>query len=476
MAVVMSTFTLFMVERTACFVLSLVIDFSVIRLYTAMKKDYSMPLLVLATSQVMLVYYTRPFSNSVEAVVLCLSLCAYVTFSVNASLLAAFTLGSLLCLGVFTRITFVLYGFPLGVAFLWSASKSVVGLGCSFADSVYYGALQMTVDNQPLVSMSQWMDLLLNPSFLLSMKMKGNLLLTPLNNMLYNVNIDNLELHGLHPRYLHLLVNFPMLFGPLAIASVFSVVDHVTVAYKDAFSRVYYVALLTVATSMAGLSIFPHQEARFLAPMLVSLIILYTWNRTRLPVMFWITWIMFNIITTFVFGVLHQGGLVPTLSYLQQQYTGIQGCEQTPVGGLTCHLDFKAKKPRSDYNVTTHFVFYKTYMPPRHLLAYPTLWKDTILNLRGGVPLNQYHRHRNIIDFVPSDEINTFERTLLIAPELADLPVLEGRRYYLLTRYNPHINFDHIDLLMKRTSEESSEPANLMTLNVWLIGRLIFIC
>lgn len=49
---------------------------------------------------------------------------------------------------------------------------------------------------------------------------QGRLVLTPLNNILYNANVENLKQHGLHPRYLHLLVHYPMLYGPLSLGII----------------------------------------------------------------------------------------------------------------------------------------------------------------------------------------------------------------------------------------------------------------
>lgn len=43
-------------------------------------------------------------------------------------------------------------------------------------------------------------------------------LITPINLLRYNLSSDNLLEHGLHPRYLHLLVNLPMLFGAGMVA------------------------------------------------------------------------------------------------------------------------------------------------------------------------------------------------------------------------------------------------------------------
>lgn len=39
---------------------------------------------------------------------------------------------------------------------------------------------------------------------------------------------------------------------------------------------------------MVGLSVMPHQEPRFLVPMIIPLILVYTWNRARLYRSFWV--------------------------------------------------------------------------------------------------------------------------------------------------------------------------------------------
>jgi phosphatidylinositol glycan class Z len=70
----------------------------------------------------------------------------------------------------------------------------------------------------------------------------------------------------------------------------------------------------------------PHQEARFLCPLLVPLILIYTYRQPKLSASFWTAWFLFNIITTYVFGVVHQGGLIPTMSFLHRQVTGLHDC------------------------------------------------------------------------------------------------------------------------------------------------------
>ena len=56
--------------------------------------------------------------------------------------------------------------------------------------------------------------------------------------------------------------------------------------YFNPESACILVLVSVVAMAMAGLSIMPHQEARFLTPMLVPLVMIYTWNRAKFNRMF----------------------------------------------------------------------------------------------------------------------------------------------------------------------------------------------
>lgn len=56
-----------------------------------------------------------------------------------------------------------------------------------------------------------------------------DLVVTPLNFLMYNFSSQNLAEHGLHPRWLHVFVNFPMLFGPwITWLTVRTIVDSAT--------------------------------------------------------------------------------------------------------------------------------------------------------------------------------------------------------------------------------------------------------
>lgn len=55
----------------------------------------------------------------------------------------------------------------------------------------------------------------------------NNFVFTPLNFLKYNLNSDNLAIHGLHPRFLHLLVNIPLLFNVLGILALYTLLKYV---------------------------------------------------------------------------------------------------------------------------------------------------------------------------------------------------------------------------------------------------------
>lgn len=127
--------------------------------------------------------------------------------------------------------------------------------------------------------------------------------LTPLNSLIYNFDPSNLAKHGLHPFYQHVVANLPQLLGP-----AFQLIP---------FCR--KTSLFWSAVSgIAVLSCFQHQEPRFLLPavplLLCSVKIPQRFTR------FWIgLWIAFNVLLGVIFGVYHQGGVVPVQTWISGQ-------------------------------------------------------------------------------------------------------------------------------------------------------------
>jgi phosphatidylinositol glycan class Z len=151
--------------------------------------------------------------------------------------------------------------------------------------------------------------------------------ITPFNNLVYNSDSANLAQHGIHPRYQHFLVNLPQLLGP-----AFPLLFFIRRAH---FSRI----LVSALSGVALLSVFPHQEARFLIPA-VPLIL----SSIRLPSLrfrkAWVaTWIIFNVALGVLMGVYHQGGIVPVQMNIAKSNETV-----------------------------THAFWWKTYSPPTWLL------------------------------------------------------------------------------------------------------------
>jgi phosphatidylinositol glycan class Z len=276
----------------------------------------------------------RPFSNSLETAILCILL--YMTLTDKTNYYRRDLLVGMLCaLGLFTRFTFVFYAMPPMLGYLVDKLRHT-----STANSVVLSLVGLVMGFLGTSSII----------ILADYRFYGKLVLTPLNALLYNVDPNNLQEHGLHPRWTHMLVNMFILFGPLAMVFYRYAARLVWVVLsrqvrKDNQAdelpiRVRNTCLWTIISGLGMLSCAPHQEPRFLLPIFVPLCVLIK-DRDMLPSnklrgLFLATWVCFNIILLLLFGVLHQGGLVPVL--LRSLST-------------------------SDPDISSIFLF-RTYMPP----------------------------------------------------------------------------------------------------------------
>lgn len=93
---------------------------------------------------------------------------------------------------------------------------------CVIADSAYYGTLNVTVDGEQFKGIGDVIWTIVNPLRMASFRAEGDCVITPWNNLMYNLNVDNLAQHGIHPRYTHIAINLPLLYGPLAIFGLLS--------------------------------------------------------------------------------------------------------------------------------------------------------------------------------------------------------------------------------------------------------------
>ncbi|EDV26344.1 uncharacterized protein TRIADDRAFT_54236 [Trichoplax adhaerens] len=241
----------------------------------------------------------------------------------------------------------------------------------------------------------------------------------PVLSMLYHQST-----HGIHPRVTHGLVNMFMLFGPLTVALYYQTLrdiisflanagnnDQITQASISLSNRWFLKGCVYIP--LVILSWIPHHEPRFILPVIFPLLILFGNNffgsRNRFRNL--IIWILFNVLGILVFGFMHQGGIYPCMKYLHDNY-------KLDNGGTTI-------------NPSTNVIFYRTYMPPKFMLAQFRGNKNIeIFDLAGS----DYDIMLSTIESLAKDSQNSRKRNLLVTPTTVQVPT----RFKLVKRFFPH--------------------------------------
>ncbi|EER27410.1 GPI mannosyltransferase, putative [Coccidioides posadasii C735 delta SOWgp] len=302
-------------------------------------------------------------------------------------------------------------------------------------------------------------------------------IITPLNNLLYNSDKTNLASHGLHPHYQHFLINAPQLLGPvyvLLIASIFSR------SSRSNFSLLNMRAL-SALTGTLILSVFPHQESRFLIPCVPLLL---TCFRLPNPRVFLVTWIAFNSIMGLLLGVYHQGGIIPAQLQIP-----------TIISNLNPGLE---KGPASQE--TANVFWWKTYSPPLWLLgdaANITIkthdlmgipGRDMLEKLRKTIPRcsdGSILRYPRFSGSKSNNDRRVVNPTLLVAPNSATFldqyvrsenkDESQDDRLSLqldpLWRYDCHLHLDDMDFGDDGILPTLKRVVGRRGLNVWLVTR-----
>jgi GPI mannosyltransferase 4 len=376
----LSSYSLLVFPRIVMCIVSFVNDLCVYRICNSYNLKYDIRLLALASSGVMLTFGIRSFSNTIE-----MAICSVILYLVSECMILSNTviyqkeyleekyeeaesigdrvkyfkmrmtlpshsyskcaiLSTLCVIGIFNRPTFVLFGLP--IIFHWMirgfGSRSVTFIDFNLRmflfivsglpaflvivviDSLYYGYLSL--------AQIYIMDISIE-----------NFLVTPVNFIRYNINPENTATHGEHPKWLHMLVNIPLLYNVLGIIAVFTFGSMFYKFCKKEFQNLpqtqSFVSLMTSAifVPVLLLSIFNHQEPRFLIPVTVPLIVLHSpklivgvnvtsifkesqWNfikqlsnRFNFSIsgrFLMKAWYAFNIVFTLFFGFIHQAGVI----------------------------------------------------------------------------------------------------------------------------------------------------------------------
>lgn len=238
-------------------------------------------------------------------------------------------------------------------------------------------------------------------------------IITPLNNLTYNLSTSNLAQHGLHPYYQHILFNLPQLLGPAAV--LLFVEPHLSLRLYSAISGIFV------------LSIFQHQEARFLLPTIPLLLSSVNLPKNRTHLRIWAgLWIAFNAVFGILMGIYHQGGVVPTQVFLSNQPDA------------------------------TTAVWWKTYSPPIWLLngKNEVLTSHDMMGMPGPTMLSELSALATC-HLPPANQTlysKEKEGTYLIAPLSATFldsylgkDGYGGLQFHEAWRYTQHLNLDDLD-------------------------------
>ena len=384
----------FFTLRTVMFILSFVLEDWAVHELRPQPHERPVAIPLIASSYVTWTFQTHTFSNSIETLLVlwCLVLIQRIKANSESTMArSCAALAFLGVLGIFTRITFPaflvipavqlvphLFVRRLRIPILLIVAFLTVLLGITI-DTEFYNEARPRLHD-----------------------LYSRAVFTPWNNLAYNIDTSNLAKHGLHPFWQHSVANLPQLIGP-AFPLVF------LSSRKD---TLFWSAI----TGIALLSCFRHQEARFLLPAVPLLLASIELPR-RYGKIFLRIWIAFNVLAGIVFGIYHQGGVIPAQTWISQQ---------PDIGQV---------------------FWWKTYSPPRWLLDGSNAWIET--HDLMGIPWDDMLSTVN----GEAEFGSRANRTLLVAPanieKLNGDPVYPGDKTSLAFTHQwthrRHIGLDDLD-------------------------------
>ncbi|RDL34979.1 uncharacterized protein BP5553_06910 [Venustampulla echinocandica] len=388
--------------RVLMFALSFVLEDWALHELVQSPRHRRVAVMLVASSYVTWTYQTHTFSNSIETLAVAWSLVLIQRIVENkqrSSLFATAILAFVVVFGIFNRITFPAFLLIPGLRLIPHFIKKPFSLISAILSALLAIFIAIYLDTTFYTDHSvTWSYLFSHPT------------ITPLNNLKYNLSASNLATHGLHPWYQHILFNTPLLLGPVALLLCF---PHPSLRLYSAISGVFV------------LSIFQHQEARFLLPTVPLILSSVQLPKNKTHLRIWAgLWVAFNIIFGVLMGVYHQGGIIPTQVFLSNQPDATQA------------------------------IWWKTYSPPIWLLngKNEVLKTHDIMGMKGPLMLREVSALATC--HKPSSSATAYleekEGTYLIAPLSATFLDSHtsndsGLHFQEVWRYRRHLNLDDLD-------------------------------
>ncbi|GKZ81494.1 alpha 1,2 mannosyltransferase [Aspergillus niger] len=444
------------VLRGVMFLLSFVLEDWAVYELVPLPRHRRATVVLVASSYVTWTYQTHTFSNSIETLLVAWGLVLIQRIVDNkrrSSIFACAVLSLIAVVGVFNRITFPAFLLVPGLRLLphfWRKPFSLL----SFAGfGLFFFCIAVLVDTTFYNPSASLWDAVHAP------------IITPLNNLLYNSDQSNLALHGLHPRYHHFLVNLPQLLGPAYVAIILSMSKSTAIQ-----SWLKNIRAVSAISATAMLSIFPHQEPRFLLPCVPLLLSCLRVRKSRL---FLAAWVIFNAALGFLMGVYHQGGVVPT---------------QIAIPSIVSESIFEAGAMSANDNAqkSATILWWKTYSPPLWLLGDNT---TTQLNIetRDLMGISGPEMASELEKLVPqcpnnddSNSMDNSERSIfVVAPKSATFldrytnpsPDDSGLTLHELWTWRKHLNLDDLDFGTDGIFPTLKKVIGRRGLSVWAAQR-----
>ena len=383
---------------------------------------------------------------------------------------ACVALGVISVFGIFNRPTFVIFTLVPSLWWLYilvrysKCSKEIIlqtliilvsavlsSIMCCVIDSVYFKNLSFSLI---LSEASNCLPFSIDTLNCHRNIVARHFVFTPLNFVLYNTKGDNLAKHGLHPCYLHFFVNMPLLFGPIIIhllkslpaclkdvfscfCKCLSFIKSVLFPYHSSeianndnnFARIENgsgktLIVLFIIIPVLILSVFPHQEPRFLIPLLPLIVILTVLSAKSFSKFFLALFVIFNVILTIIFGIFHQGGVIPCILKLQTLYNTDQ--------------------IKNNSNILYNFIFSHTYMPPQFPLLIQSS-KVKVWDLKGSNS-SVISTTINTIKKSSENQHSSDSRIFLVIPATVYTDMVDTSIFNvtLIEKFFPHLSFEDL--------------------------------
>lgn len=412
-------------------------------------KQYGIMMNYYGIAHVTLVFFTRTLSNSFESFlfliliylininissILSILIKEKLSQQLTSTILTSSLIGLICSLGIFNRPTFPAFAF---VPLIYWLINIIPLIGHSTRFHLLLGRIIFFIIGTFLLTSSLLIlfdSYYYNNGFSFLIDLKHRLIICPLNFILYNIDSTNLDKHGLHPPWLHFIVNATILYGPLHICAIlwglFSILN-IRQSISNRFLKIFPLEqsispllLCLYLIPLIFLSAFPHQEPRFLLPLIFPLIlfIIPLLIKQNLHKYIFRIWVVFNILITIIYGHMHQGGLLPALKHIHDFSSNI--------------TSIKNEK---------FVVTYHTYMPPGYLVTSMTEFEETtiIIDLKGA----KREELDLIIEKIFNENLLNNIQVFVVLPGTCrtDLIYLKEQKYSfnLLKQFGPHLDFDN---------------------------------